>query len=145
MGYSVIANRIGYLRTCLRVSAVTLVGGALVGGLARGWPGAFGVAAGVLLVAASYVVSAVIVAWVDAINPQWVMAAGLGTYAIKFILLFGVVGMVARVGWIGMVPTAVGVIAGVIAWTGAQIYWTWHAKILYVDDTTGDAPPLAKS
>lgn len=144
MGPAVIGKRIGYLRTCLLASAAMLVAGTIVAGVLRGGPGAIGFAAGVALVAVSYVISAVVVAWVDSINPQWVMVAGLGTYTIKFILLFLVVGVVAKIGWIGMVPMAVGIIAGVIAWTSAQIWWTWHAKILYVDDKTGDQPSAPK-
>ena len=66
-----------------------------------------------------------------------VMPVGLATYGLKFFLLFLVIGVVAKIGWIGLVPLAIGIIVAVIAWTGAQLWWTWHAKLLYVDDPVG--------
>jgi len=132
-----VLNRVRHLRLCLIVTSIAGVIGTVVAAVMRGGPGAAGFAGGVILVIASYLISALVVAWADKTNPALVMPVGLATYGLKFFLLFLVIGVVAKIGWIGLVPLAIGIIVAVIAWTGAQLWWTWHAKLLYVDDPVG--------
>jgi hypothetical protein len=112
---------------------VVLVGAVVLGALTRGATGAFGAAVGVIGVAVSYLVSGLAVAWADSINPQLVLPVGLAVYAVKFIL-FGV-GLVALSdwGWDGLQPMAFGVLAAVIGWVAAHMWWVTHARIPYVE------------
>ena len=73
-------GRLRHLPSGLLASAVLLVVGVVRGGLLRGGAGAAGAAAGVLLVAASYTVSSLAIAWADSVHPRLVMSVGLTTY-----------------------------------------------------------------
>jgi hypothetical protein len=110
------------------MTGATGVLGSVVGLLLRGVPGLFGVLAGTALVILSYLISTGIVAWVDKVNRGMLLVAALGTYAIKFTLLFVLVGWVASLEWSGTTSLAVGVLVAVFAWTGTQIWWTSRAK-----------------
>lgn len=118
----------GYLRPACIVTAIAGVLAAVAGAVLRGLPGAVGALAGAALVIASYVVSTLIVAWVDRVNRGMLLVAALATYAIKFTLLFLLVGWVASLHWSGTLPLAGGVLIAVLAWTGTQIWWTSRAK-----------------
>jgi len=76
----------------------------------------------------SYVVSTLIIAWVDRVNRNMLLVVGMLTYAVKFLLLFLLVGWVAAQDWIGTKAIGLGVVAGVLTWTAAQIWWTSKAK-----------------
>jgi hypothetical protein len=119
-----VGRRVRYLRVGLAVSGVLLLAAVGVGWAVEGSAGAVGAALGVLLVATSYTVSMLAIAWADAINPRMVLSVGLGMYIIKF-SLFGVMMIaLADSAWPGLVPMAMGIVAGVVAWTGTQIWWT---------------------
>jgi hypothetical protein len=126
-------RRLRHLPSGLIASAVLLVVGAVLGGLLRGGAGAAGAAAGVLLVAASYTVSSLVIAWADAVRPALIMPVGLLTYAVKFTLIGILMWVVAGTGWAGLPAMGVGVIAGALGWTTAQAVWTWRARIPYVE------------
>jgi hypothetical protein len=118
----------GFLKPALIATTVVGVIAAVVGGILQGAPGAIGAGAGVALVITSYVVSTLIIAWVDRVNRNMLLVVGMATYAVKFLLLFLFVGWVATQGWIGTKAMGIGVVAGVLAWTVAQIWWTSRAK-----------------
>jgi hypothetical protein len=118
----------GFLKPALIATVAVGVLAAIVGGILQGAPGAIGAGGGVALVIVSYVVSTLIIAWVDRVNRNMLMVVGLATYAIKFLLLFFFVGWVATQGWIGTKAVGLGVLAGVLTWTAAQIWWTSKAK-----------------
>ncbi|NUR71521.1 MAG: hypothetical protein HOU81_11940 [Hamadaea sp.] len=118
----------GYLRPALLVTGAVGVLGAIVGLVVRGWPGLFGVLAGTAIVVLSYLISTFVVAWVDKVKRSMLLVAALGTYAIKFTVLFVFVGWMASLHWAGTLPLAAGVLAAVLAWTGTQIWWTSRAK-----------------
>jgi hypothetical protein len=128
-----LARRLSHLRPTLLASAAIAVVAVIVGALTVGSAGAIGALAGVALVAASYTVSSVIIAWVDIIDPKLIMGVGLGTYVVKFTILGFVMYFISRTGWAGVVPMGLAIGVGVLAWTSAQAWWTYHAKILYVD------------
>ncbi|MEU8191732.1 hypothetical protein, partial [Micromonospora carbonacea] len=100
------------------------------GGVLGGADAALGVAAGVAVTVASYVLTTVVLAWADARNPQLVLPFGVGLYVAKFTLLGGVMVAVASTGWAGVVPLCLGIAVGVVVWTGAHIWWisTVHAR-----------------
>jgi hypothetical protein len=93
--------------------------------------------AGVALVVASYVVSSLAVAWADTVHPQLVMAVGLTTYAVKFTLLGA--GLLAALSfdWAGLPAMAVAMAVAVLVWVTAQVWWTWRARLPYVEIETG--------
>jgi hypothetical protein len=126
-------KRLRHLPSGLAASAVLLVAGVGVGAVLWGGAGAVGLAAGVTLVAASYTVSSLIIAWADSIDPRLTLPAGLMTYALKFTLFGLLLAVLARTGWAGLLPMGVGIMAGALGWTIAQAVWTWHARIPYVE------------
>jgi hypothetical protein len=126
-------KRLRHLPSGLIASAVLLVAGVAVGAVLRGGAGAAGAAAGVILVAASYTVSSVIIAWADSIDPRLTLPAGLMTYALKFTLFGLLLVVLARTGWGGLLPMGVAIMAAALGWTAAQAVWTWRARIPYVE------------
>ena len=132
-------KRLAHLQTSLVASGIMFVLATIVGGIAAGVTGALGAAAGVALTTATYVGSSFIIAWVDEHRRDLLLIAGLSTYALKLVILVAI--LLAAAGWSGIVPMALGIVAEVFAWTVSQAWWTWHAKILYVDDPV-DGPPV---
>ena len=118
----------GFLKPAMIATGVVGVVAAIVGAVLQGGPGAVGAAAGVALVIVSYVVSTLIIAWVDRVNRSMLMVVGMITYAVKFSLFFLLVGWVATQGWIGTKAMGIAIIAGVLTWTSVQIWWTSKAK-----------------
>lgn len=112
-----------HLPTLLAASLVVLVAAAVWGWLARGTAGATGAAIGVGIVTASYTVSTVVIAWADSLSPQLVLPFGLGTYVAKFSLLGGLMIALGGLDWAGLLPMAWAMVAAVVAWTAAQIWW----------------------
>jgi len=122
-----VGNRLRHLRSALAVVAFALVVGIVLGWLWRQGTGAAGAAAGIGLVALSYVVSSVILAWADLVNPRLIMPVGLATYGVKFTVMGILMAAVSRAGWAGLPAMGVGIIATALAWTGAQAWWVWRA------------------
>jgi ATP synthase protein I len=128
-----IGKRVRHLRAGLLASAALLVLGLPAGAVVRGGSGAGGVAAGVGLVAVSYTLSSLIIAWADSIEPRLVLPAGLMTYVLKFALIGLLMAGIAGSGWAGLAPMGVAILGTVLAWIVAQAWWTWRARILYVE------------
>ncbi len=125
-------ERIRHLRLTLGMSGLLLVLAAAIGFAVSGGTGALGVAAGVALVAASYTASTLAIAWADSINPRMVFPVGMGMYVTKFSLLGLLLVAVNNAEWAGRIPMAMGIVVGIVAWTGAQIWWTVHHSHPYV-------------
>jgi hypothetical protein len=96
----------------------------VIGAVLGGGIGAFGAGAGVALVLASYVASTLAIAWADSVAPKMVLGVGVGMYVLKFSLFGIMLVLLVMAGWPGRVAMAWGIIAGVIAWTASQIWWT---------------------
>jgi hypothetical protein len=126
-----VTQRIRHLGLLWVVCLVVLA----VAGLAAGWAGgpqaALGLSAGVLLVAASYTVTTVAIAWADRMDPRLVLPVGMGLYVTKFSLLALVLMYVGSTEWAGKIPMTAGICAGVVAWTAAQIWWIVHHEHPY--------------
>ncbi|MFY1698237.1 MULTISPECIES: hypothetical protein [unclassified Solwaraspora] len=127
------AVRLRHLPVPLLVSAVLLAVLTAVGAGLDGAPGALGAAAGVLLVVVSYVASSLALAWADSVHPRMVLSVGLLTYSLKFAVLGAAVFAVAASDWAGQRMLAVAIIVGTVAWITAQVWWTWRARIPYVE------------
>jgi hypothetical protein len=128
-----VRKRLRHLPSGLGASAVLLLVGMIVGGLLRGPAGVAGAAAGVGLVAASYTVGSLVIAWADSIDPKLVLPAGLTTYVLKFTVIGVVMAAIAGSGWAGLKPMGVAVLGSVLGWIVVQSWWTWHARIAYVE------------
>jgi hypothetical protein len=128
-----VGKRLRHLPSGLIASAVLLVVGVVVGALLRGGAGAGGAAAGVGLVAASYVIGSLVIAWADSVDPRLILPVGLMTYVLKFTLIGVVMAAIASSGWAGLRPMGVAVLATAFGWIVAQSWWTWHARIAYVE------------
>jgi hypothetical protein len=126
-------RRLRHLPVPLLVSAVLLVVLVGVGVGLDGGPGAAGAAAGVLLVVVSYVASSLALAWADSVHPKLVLGVGLLTYSVKFMVFGAAVFAVAASDWAGQRMLAVAIIVGTVAWITAQVWWTFRARIPYVE------------
>jgi hypothetical protein len=133
-------KRLRHLPAGLAASGVLLVVGAVVGFMLRGWAGVAGAAAGVALVATSYVLSTLAVAWADSVNPRLIMPVGLATYVVKVILIGVGMAAISSTDWAGFVPMGIAVMAAAVGWIVAQAWWTWHARIPYVEIDEGPRP-----
>ncbi len=102
-------RRLTHLPSGLVASAGLLVLGVALGALLRGAAGALGAAAGVLIVAASYTASSLVIAWADSIDPRLVLPAGLMTYMLKFTVLGVLLLALAGRGWAGQAPMGVAI------------------------------------
>jgi hypothetical protein len=128
-----VRKRLRHLPSGLAATAVLLAVGVAVGWPTAGPAAVAGLAAGLFLVSASYTVSSVIIAWADSVNPRLILPVGLATYVLKFTLIGVVMAAVAATGWSGLSAMGVAIIAGALGWTTAQAWWTWRARIPYVE------------
>lgn len=117
-----------HVPVALAVSGLVLALATAAGWLAEGGAGALGAAAGVALVAVSYLVSSVAVAWADSIRPQLVLPVGLSTYITKIVVLGGVMLAVVETGWDGTTAMGLAIIPGVMGWTGATVWWALRQR-----------------
>lgn len=131
-------RRLRHLPSALAASGALFVVAVAVGGLTRGAAGAAGAAAGVALVVASYVTSSLAIAWADTVNPQLVMAVGLVTYTVKVSLLGAGLLAALATDWAGLPSMAVAIAAAVGVWVTAQVWWTWRARLPYVEIGTSE-------
>lgn len=115
--------RLAHLPMLLVATGALLAGATVVGWLARGGAGAAGAATGIGLVAVSYLVSTLLMAWADVVNPSLVLPVGLLTYLVKFTLIGFVMAALVASGWSGLPAMGVGVVVGVVGWTGTHIWW----------------------
>jgi len=115
--------RTRHLPPLLAISGIVALGAAVVGGLTTGAPGAVGAAAGVALVTVGYLLSTVVIARADAVSTPLVMPIGMMAYAVKLTIVGGVVLVVAQTDWAGLVPMCYGIVAGIVCWSAAQIWW----------------------
>jgi ATP synthase protein I len=130
---SPIRARLPYLRVTVPASVALLLVAAPVAAATQGASGAAGAVAGVALVVVSYLVSAVSVAWADAVHPRLIMPVGLVTYAVKIVVLGLVMASIAATGWGGLAAMGATIIAAVVVWTGAHLIWAVRSPLPYVE------------
>ena len=126
-------KRLRHLPTSLVATAVLVAVGVPVAWLAAGGAVAAGVLAGVVLVAVSYLVSSLVVAWVDLVDRGLLLPVVLLTYVLKFAIFGVVMWRIAVTGWTGLPAMGVAVIVATSVWTGTQFWWILRAKIPYVE------------
>jgi hypothetical protein len=139
-----VKERVRHLRVEFAVAGILLVIGAVVAGLAHGSDISAGVglaraggfAGAVALVALSYTLSTLAIAWADSISSQLVFPVGVGMYVFKFSLLAVFMVAIGETTWNGKIATAVGIVLAVVAWTSTQIWWTVQTAHPFVKDKT---------
>jgi len=104
------------------VLAVAVVITYFVSGTTEAW----GMAAGIGMVAASYLVSTLAIAWADTVEVRLVLPVGLVAYAVKFTIIGVAMAGIAGTGWGGLTAMGVGIIVGLLVWTIAQGLWVWR-------------------
>jgi hypothetical protein len=55
------------------------------------------------------------------------------TYVLKFTLIGVIMAAISTSGWSGLVPMGVAVLVSALGWIVAQSWWTWHARVAYVE------------
>jgi hypothetical protein len=128
-----VKKRLRHLPASLLATAALILVGVPVAGLVAGRVGALGGLAGIALVAVSYLVSSLVVAWVDLVARHLLLVIVLLTYVLKFAAFGVVMWSVAETGWAGLPPMGVGIIVATVVWTAAQFWWIMRAKLPYVE------------
>ncbi|MCW2682258.1 MAG: conserved rane protein of unknown function [Blastococcus sp.] len=134
---------ISFLRPGLLVTAAATVVAAPVAGLVGGWGSAVAVVAGALVVAAFFCVSAVVIAWAGRIHDSFALPAALGTFMVKALVLFGVLGTIPEDGWLDRLTLAWTVIAAALLWSAVQARWVWTRELYYVPPPAPPGPSPA--
>lgn len=118
-----VRQRIPHLPTALVASGALLVVCVVAGAVHSGAVGAAGAAAGVCLVALSYVGSTLAIAWADSVRPQLVLTVGLVAYTVKFTYIGLGMAALAAANWAGLPAMGASLIAAVVVWNAAQIWY----------------------
>jgi hypothetical protein len=127
--------RVGAL-SALAVAAVAVP----VTGLLAGWPEALGVAVGALVVTAFFCVSGLVIAWAGRIDDSYTLPAAVGTFGLKAVVLYVLLGALPAEGWLDRRALAWSVIAGALLWSGVQLRWVWTRQLYYVPPPAPPAP-----
>ena len=131
---------LAFLRVGALVSAAVTAVAAPVAGVLGGWGSAVAVLVGAATVVAFFVVSGVVIAWAGGIEDSLALPAALGTFLVKLLVLFALLGSLPEDGWLDRLVLAWTVIAGAVLWSGVQMRWVWTRQVFYV---TLPVPPAA--
>jgi ATP synthase protein I len=120
-------------RRSAATAAIAAVAAIVLAAVIAGGKGAVGAAIGVAIVALFFGISIVVVGRAARVSPQAMMAAALGTFIVKIVLLLAFVG--AFEDTTAFNPKAFGLtaLACILAYTGAQVTWSMRLKALYVE------------
>jgi ATP synthase protein I len=120
-------------RRSAATAAIAAAAAIVLAAVVAGGKGAVGAAIGVAIVALFFGISIVVVGRAARISPQAMMAAALGTFIVKIVLLLAFVG--AFEDTTAFNPKAFGLtaLACILAYTGAQVIWSMRLKALYVE------------
>jgi hypothetical protein len=133
---------ISFLRVgALVTAAATAVAAPLAGLLGGGWGSAVGVLAGAVVVTAFFCISGVVIARAGRIDDALTLPAALGTFLVKALVLFAVLGSIPEDGWLDRLALAWTVIAAALLWSAVQARWVWTRQLYYVTPTAPVASP----
>jgi len=127
---------VSFLRAGALVTAAVAVVAAPIAGLVAGWPAAFGVVVGAVVVTTFFCLSGLVIAWAGRINDAFTLPAALGTFMVKVLVFFAVLSSIPVDGWVDRKALAWTVVAGALLWSGVQARWVWTRQLYY-------APPPA--
>jgi hypothetical protein len=120
--------KVAHLPFLTAVSTALLLCAASAGFLTGGGASALGAATGVLIVTISYTMSTLVIAWADTVRPALLMPLALLTYVLKYTVLGVALAYGVTSDWTGKAAVAWGIVAGVVVWTGVQIWWFTAAR-----------------
>ena len=123
---------LAFLRVGTLVSAGATAVAAPVAGVLGGWGSAVAVLVGAATVVFFFVVSGVVIAWAGGIDDAFALPAALGTFLVKLLVLFALLGSLPEDGWLDRLVLAWTVIAGALLWSGVQMRWVWTRQVFYV-------------
>jgi ATP synthase protein I len=112
------------------VAAAIMV--ALVGGIG-GSKSLIGAVIAVAVVALFFGISVFVVGRAARVSPQAMMAAAVGTYIIKILLLLIFVGEFQNTTAFSARAFGLTALVCILAYTGAQVVWSMRQKMLYVE------------
>jgi hypothetical protein len=115
--------KVEHLGFLTAVSFALLACAASVGFLVSGPTAALAAAGGVMIVTVSHTLTTLVVAWADTVRPALVMPLGMLTYVVKYSLLGIILAVGVSSDWSGKTALGLGVVAGVVVWTGVQARW----------------------
>ena len=120
-------------RRSAATAAVAAVIMAVLFAVLGGSKGLIGALVAVAVVALFFGISIVVVSRAARISPQAMMAAALGTFIVKMLLLIIFVGQFQNT--TAFNPKAFGLtaLACILAYSGAQVLWSMRLKALYVE------------
>jgi hypothetical protein len=121
--------RVEHLPFLSAVCFALLACAASAGFLADGPDAALGAALGVLIVTFSYTISTVVIAWADTVRPALLMPLGLMTYVVKYTILGVILAYGVSTAWPGRTALGLGIVAGVMVWTGVQAWWLYGRTV----------------
>ncbi|WUJ12412.1 hypothetical protein OHA21_33725 [Actinoplanes sp. NBC_00393] len=121
--------RVEHLPLLSAVCVLLLTCAASVGFFAGGPAAALGAATGVLIVTVSYSMSTLVIAWADTVRPALLMPLGLLTYMLKYTLLGIILAYGVSTDWPGKTALGLGIVAGVMVWTGVQAWWMYGRTV----------------
>ena len=131
---------ISFLRPGVLVTAAAAAVAAPVAGVVGGWGSAVAVLVGATTVAAFFCVSAVVIAWAGRIDDSLALPAAMGTFLVKALVLFLLLGSLPEDGWLDRLTLAWTVIAAALLWSAVQVRWVWTRQLYYAPPP---APPVA--
>ncbi|TFV64995.1 UNVERIFIED_ORG: hypothetical protein E4P37_11555 [Bacillus sp. AZ43] len=132
---------ISFLRVGTGVTGATALVAAVAAGLVGGWGSAAGVLAGALVVTAFFCVSAVVIARAGRVDDSLTLPAAMGTFLVKALVLFLVLGAVPEDGWLDRLALAWTVIAATLLWGAVQARWVWTRQLYYVPPPAAQPDP----
>lgn len=126
------------LRGAAIPTAVAAVVAMVVAGVVFGGKGSLGAAFGAVIVAAFFTVSLVAVAKAGQVFPQLMLPVALGTYAVKMLVIFLLIGAFVDARWMEPKAFAFTVVGCTIVWMAGEVRTFFKQRILYVDPTGGE-------
>ena len=129
---------LSFLRVGAAVTGVLTAVAALVVGVVSTWADALTVVIGAVVVTAFFCVSAVVIAKAGRVHDSYALAAAMGTFAVKVLVLVAVLQALPADGWLDLRVLGWTVIAGALLWTGVQSRWVWTRQLYYA---TPPPPP----
>ena len=79
-----------------------------------------------------FTLSGVVIAWAGRIDDTFALPAALGTFLVKALVLFAVLGAIPEDGWLDRLTLAWTVIAAALLWSAVQARWVWTRQLYYV-------------
>ncbi|MFF0244789.1 hypothetical protein [Streptosporangium sandarakinum] len=129
-------NDLRILRAAAIPTALVGLVAVVVAALLAGGQGALGAGVGVLVVAAFFTISLVAVAYAARISPTMMMAAAMGSYFVKILILAVLLEVFSDSTVWNPRAFALTVIACTICWTIGEAHGFLRLRMLYVDPDT---------